>query len=298
MTQPRRPIAAVLAFAIGWTGLVLGLVVPPAAHAADVAHDPATYYAGTDGLTGAALEAKLHAIVHDHTFLSYDQLWSALQVTDRDPDNPDNIIDVYSGTSLVASFWSALIAVVIGTSLGFALVRHPSLAVRRALSGLTYVLLIVPETVIGVSLLLFYAVTGLRLGLWTLVAGITPLAIAVTALIVRAGVLTLDRRLEDAAARLDNELVTPDKRAGDCKHLTAAPRVVKANTPGECEDCLREGTRWVHLRLCLTCGHVGCCDSSPEQHATRHYDDTHHPVMRSIEPGEAWRWCFVDEQLG
>ncbi len=105
-------------------------------------------------------------------------------------------------TSLVASFWSALIAVIIGTSLGFALVRHPNPTVRRFLSGLTYVLLIVPETVMGVSLLLFYAVTGLRLGLATLVAGITPLAIAVTALIVRAGVLTLDRRLEDAAADL------------------------------------------------------------------------------------------------
>jgi len=105
-------------------------------------------------------------------------------------------------TSVVASFWSALISVIVGTSLGFALVRHPSPLVRRFLSGLTYVLLIVPETVMGVSLLLFYAVTGLRLGMPTLVAGITPLAIAVTALIVRAGVLTLDRQLEDAAADL------------------------------------------------------------------------------------------------
>jgi ABC-type spermidine/putrescine transport system permease subunit II len=105
-------------------------------------------------------------------------------------------------TSLIASLWSAIIAVIVGTSLGFALVRHPSANVRRLLSGLTYVLLIVPETVMGVSLLLFYAVTGFRLGLPTLVAGITPVAIAVTALIVRAGVLTLDRRLEDAAADL------------------------------------------------------------------------------------------------
>jgi ABC-type spermidine/putrescine transport system permease subunit II len=105
-------------------------------------------------------------------------------------------------TSLVVSFWSALIAVVIGSALGYALVRHPSAPVRRFLSGLTYVLLIVPETVTGISLLLFYAVTGLPLGLATLVFGITPLAIAVTALIVRAGVLTLDRRLEEAAADL------------------------------------------------------------------------------------------------
>ena len=106
------------------------------------------------------------------------------------------------GISLVSSFWAALLAVIIGTSLGFALVRHPDPTARRTLSGLTYVLLIVPETVIGVSMLLFYAVTGFRLSLWTLVAGITPPAIAVTALIVRAAVLTLDRRLEDAAADL------------------------------------------------------------------------------------------------
>jgi ABC-type spermidine/putrescine transport system permease subunit II len=105
-------------------------------------------------------------------------------------------------TSLIVSFWSALVSVVIGTALGFALVRHPNRRVRSALSGLTYLLLIVPETVIGVSLLLFYAVTEIRLNLWTLVAGITPLAISVTALIVRTGVLTLDRRLEEASADL------------------------------------------------------------------------------------------------
>ena len=105
-------------------------------------------------------------------------------------------------TSLVVSFWSAIISVGVGTSLGFALVRHPSPRVRAALSGLTYILLIVPETVTGVSLLLFYAVTRLPLSLWTLVAGITPIAISVTALIVRTGVLTLDLRLEEASADL------------------------------------------------------------------------------------------------
>jgi len=105
-------------------------------------------------------------------------------------------------TSLVASFWSAVLAVIIGSALGYALVRHPSARVRTLLTGLTYVLLIVPETVTGVSLLLFYAVTGFRLSLVTLVLGITPLAISVTALIVRAAVLTLDRRLDEAAADL------------------------------------------------------------------------------------------------
>jgi Na+/H+ antiporter len=106
------------------------------------------------------------------------------------------------------------------------------------------------------------------------------------------------QRIDLAAARVDDELVTQQQRAGDCEHLRVAPRVVKARTPEGCEECLRDGTRWVHLRLCLDCGHVGCCDSSTEKHATAHYHETSHPVMRSIEPGEAWRWCFVDDLLG
>ena len=66
-----------------------------------------------------------------------------------------------------------------------------------------------------------------------------------------------------------------------------------------CEQCLREGMTWVHLRICTRCGHVGCCDSSPGQHASQALPRaTQHPVMRSLEPGEAWRWCFVDEVLG
>ncbi|GAB2470174.1 Na+/H+ antiporter [Jatrophihabitans fulvus] len=105
-------------------------------------------------------------------------------------------------------------------------------------------------------------------------------------------------RVADAAARLDDELMTHEKRAGDCEHLQDAPRFVEPTTPNGCEECLRDGTHWVHLRLCLTCGHVGCCDSSVGKHAAAHFHDTDHPVMRSIEPGEAWRWCFVDEQLG
>jgi CPA1 family monovalent cation:H+ antiporter len=105
-------------------------------------------------------------------------------------------------------------------------------------------------------------------------------------------------RIDDAAARVDDELVTPSQRAGDCTHLREAPKVVKARTPEGCEECLRDGTRWVHLRLCLSCGHVGCCDSSTEKHAALHFGESEHPVMRSIEPGEAWRWCYVDDLLG
>jgi CPA1 family monovalent cation:H+ antiporter len=105
-------------------------------------------------------------------------------------------------------------------------------------------------------------------------------------------------RIEDATARLDDELATPQRRAGNCAHLRDAPRVVQPRTPEGCEECLRDGTRWVHLRLCLACGHVGCCDSSVMKHAAVHYRETEHPVMRSLEPGEAWRWCYPDELLG
>jgi uncharacterized UBP type Zn finger protein len=62
-----------------------------------------------------------------------------------------------------------------------------------------------------------------------------------------------------------------------------------------CEDCIKIGDRWVHLRMCLTCGHVGCCDSSKNKHATRHFRETTHPLIRSAEPGETWTWCYVDE---
>ena len=64
-----------------------------------------------------------------------------------------------------------------------------------------------------------------------------------------------------------------------------------------CEDCVKTGDSWVHLRLCLECGHVGCCDSSKNKHATRHFQETTHPLVRSIERGEHWVWCYVDETM-
>ena len=83
-----------------------------------------------------------------------------------------------------------------------------------------------------------------------------------------------------------------------CDHLRNSPVEEPPATVDGCEDCLREGTRWVHLRLCLGCGHVGCCDSSPERHATRHYQQVGHPVIGSLEPGESWRWCYLDQVAG
>jgi hypothetical protein len=81
-----------------------------------------------------------------------------------------------------------------------------------------------------------------------------------------------------------------------CTHLKSL-REVRPSTTAGCEDCLRIGGRWVHLRLCLECGHVGCCDSSPNHHATKHFHVTSHPVVRSFEPGEDWAWCYVDEVM-
>ena len=79
-----------------------------------------------------------------------------------------------------------------------------------------------------------------------------------------------------------------------CAHLDQLAEV-EPNTPEGCEDCLREGTRWVHLRECLSCGHVGCCDSSPRRHASAHRHSTEHPLIRSLEAGEDWAWCYADE---
>lgn len=83
-----------------------------------------------------------------------------------------------------------------------------------------------------------------------------------------------------------------------CEHLEPDEQPPAPSTSEGCEDCLAVGEDlWSHLRLCMQCGHVGCCDSSPRRHATMHHHRTGHPVMRSFEPGESWRWCFVDEQL-
>jgi len=80
-----------------------------------------------------------------------------------------------------------------------------------------------------------------------------------------------------------------------CKHLDQI-RVRRTDKTG-CEECLKTGDSWVHLRLCLICGHVGCCDSSKNRHATRHFHATKHPLIRSIEPGEAWVWCYLDNSM-
>jgi uncharacterized UBP type Zn finger protein len=81
--------------------------------------------------------------------------------------------------------------------------------------------------------------------------------------------------------------------SGQCTHLEFV-KTDQRNSDG-CEECLAMGDTWVHLRLCRTCGHVGCCDSSKNKHATKHFHATKHPIMSSLERGEDWSWCFIDE---
>jgi len=84
--------------------------------------------------------------------------------------------------------------------------------------------------------------------------------------------------------------------ATPCTHLDPITDI-EPQTPNGCAECLALGGTWVHLRLCLSCGHVGCCDSSPGQHATEHFEETGHPVIQSFQPGEDWLWCYVDEVM-
>jgi CPA1 family monovalent cation:H+ antiporter len=107
----------------------------------------------------------------------------------------------------------------------------------------------------------------------------------------------LDRAYVEHEQDRDNDIVPPPHLEG-CRHLKEYEEPPRPRTPAGCEECLRDGLEWVHLRLCMNCGHVGCCDSSVGNHASGHWDSEHHPVIRSFEPGEAWRWCFEDQRTG
>lgn len=104
-------------------------------------------------------------------------------------------------------------------------------------------------------------------------------------------------RFDESEEQVVEPLTAPG-RAEDCGHLRAAPLVREPDSVEGCPRCVAEGLTWVHLRMCLACGQVGCCDSSVGNHASAHWRESGHPVMRSVEPGEAWRWCYVDESLG
>jgi hypothetical protein len=82
-----------------------------------------------------------------------------------------------------------------------------------------------------------------------------------------------------------------------CTHLGQVRFLEPPGPVAGCEECLKMGGRWLHLRMCQICGTVGCCDSSPNQHASRHAAAAQHPIVRSVEPGEDWSWCYVDELM-
>ena len=119
------------------------------------------------------------------------------------------------------------------------------------------------------------------------------IAEVLTALDVEESMIDQGARRRRAFADAD-EVATVEQ---PCEHLRSATLPPEVEDR-RCEDCVREGTTWVHLRQCLDCGRVGCCDSSPRRHATHHFQATGHPVVRSAEVGETWRWCFVDERVG
>ena len=85
--------------------------------------------------------------------------------------------------------------------------------------------------------------------------------------------------------------------AAECSHLDQVKLLEAPAEIAGCEECLKDGGTWVHLRMCQTCGHIGCCDNSPGKHATAHNHETEHPIIRSVEPGEAWSWCYPDELM-
>jgi CPA1 family monovalent cation:H+ antiporter len=114
---------------------------------------------------------------------------------------------------------------------------------------------------------------------------------------VEESMLTIATRRADQLTE-EQPVLTPPSPVGSCTHLEQAPTEIEPAGPTICQDCVREGTRTVHLRICLSCGNIGCCNSSVGRHAERHSISDHHPVIRSFEPGESWRWCYVDERLG
>ena len=81
-----------------------------------------------------------------------------------------------------------------------------------------------------------------------------------------------------------------------CDHLNQIKITAKPDEVKGCDECLQTGSSWVEVRMCLTCGHVGCCDSSQHQHARKHYETTQHPIIQSVEPGQKWGWCYLDEE--
>ena len=148
---------------------------------------------------------------------------------------------------------------------------------------------------------LYFVLAGVMQGLRFLRVGLAVMLLFAAAKMLLAGVIDIPPGVSLAlvagifTVAIAASRLFPAKPAAACKHQDQI-RDVQPRTAG-CEECLRSGERWVSLRLCLECGHVGCCDSSKNRHATGHFGATGHPIMRSMEPGERWKWCYVDRVM-
>jgi len=155
---------------------------------------------------------------------------------------------------------------------------------------------------------LYFVLAGAVQKLRFLRLGLAVMLLFVAAKMVLAGVVEVPPALSLAVvaciftvAVVASKLVpersseTPAMPRPSCTHTDQIRDVAPSST--RCEECLKLGDSWVHLRMCLSCGHVGCCDSSKNKHATRHFRGSGHPLMQSIEPGESWRWCYVDQVM-
>ena len=195
-----------------------------------------------------------------------------------------------------------MVAGIVATGIG---VEH---AIREAGLG-EHLSLPTRGALMGGAVLFLVAITAIRLAsqicrlIWTRAIAIA-IAVALLATawllppLLAVGVLLLALAGEVWMEGRYDESSEPDEsiaeRSVGCEHVKAARELPVPRTDG-CEECLKGKQKWVHLRLCLICGHVGCCDSSEHKHASRHFRETVHPVMKSIEPGEDWAWCYVDE---
>jgi hypothetical protein len=200
---------------------------------------------------------------------------------------------IASGVNSMVARLAALLAVAIIGVLTLALFsraidRQEELAslppsLREALSGgrRSFAGAKIPDSVQGRDRLLLERVVG-----EAFVASFRPVAGLSAGVALAAALATALVGTAATAKREDSTMVV-------CMHVAE----IKEATPSSrgCEECLRLGDSWVHLRLCLSCGHVGCCDSSKNRHATAHFWTTRHPIVRSLEPGEDWRWCYIDE---
>jgi low temperature requirement protein LtrA len=195
-----------------------------------------------------------------------------------------------------------MVAGIVATGIG---VEH---AIEEAGSG-EHLSLSTRSTLLGGAALFLVAITAIRLAsqicrlIWTRIIAIAiafalmatgwflpPLAVVCVLLLALAGEVWMESRYDESGPEESLE-----EQPTRCEHVKEA-RPVEPRTKG-CEECLKGKQKWVHLRLCLSCGHVGCCDSSENKHASRHFRETEHPVMKSLEQGEDWDWCYVDESF-